>query len=211
MARLPNSLLRCCGLLLLVAAVGPAGAGVSAAVDLAGEVLTVNKGAGPGEVVLLWTGGTSPWQVFRSTAPATVLDPSNRLATTTVGSWTDVPPGSASLVFYQVGSCATPAAPAPHGCASCDVCDIWGLSWAPVACTSHYVVRWKCTFVPEQTWNVFATSVADICTDIGMCARCSNGVVYIRVEACNGAGCSLAVDVPASEIPSQCGGGCCVP
>jgi hypothetical protein len=144
--------------------------------------------------------------VFRSNAPGTVTDPAYRLGATTVGSWTDLSPANDSLVFYQVVSCATPAAPAPHGCASCDVCDVWGLSWAAVACTTHYVVRWKCTFVAEQAWNISATSVTDICTDIGMCERCSNGV-----ESCNGSGCSSAVDVPASELPSQCGGGCCVP
>lgn len=207
---LGKSLVRSLGLVLLAAllsALGPA----FASTDLAGEVLTINKDTTAGEVVLLWTGGTSPWEVFRSPTPVAVVDPSNRLATTTAGSWTDVPPASEALLFYQVGSCALPATPIPHGCASCDVCDTWGISWAPIACTSHYMVRWKCTFVSEQAWEVFGTSVADICTDIGMCDRCGSGVVYIRVQACNGSGCSVAADVPADELPSQCGGGCCVP
>ncbi len=198
------------GLLFVMAAVAFADS-TEASADLAGEILTVNKGAVPGGVVLIWTGGTSPWEVYRSTSPATVLDPANRLGTTTAGPWPDTPPPNQSLVFYQVVSCATPAAPAPHGCVGCDVCDTWGLSWAPVACTTHYVVRWGCVFNPAQTWNVFATSVGDICFDIGMCERCGSGVQYIRVEACNGSGCSIAVDVPDSEIPSTCGGGCCAP
>ena len=130
--------MRCLGL-VLVASLASALGQASASTELAGEVLTVGKGAAPGEVVLLWTGGTSPWEVFRSTSPATVPDPSNRLATTTASSWLDVPPANEPLVLYQVVSCATPAAPAPHGCVGCDVCDTWGLSWAPVACTTHYV------------------------------------------------------------------------
>ena len=198
-------------MLLLIAAVGFAvGARSAASTDLTGEVLTVNKGAAPGEVVLLWTGGTTPWEVFRSNAPGTVTDPTNRLGSTTVGSWTDLPPNQ-PLTFYQVSSCTTPAAPVPHGCANCDICDTWGLSWAPIACTTHYVVRWRCVFNPEQAWNVVAISVSDICFDIGMCDRCGSGVEYIRVQACNGSGCSIEADVPDSEIPSQCGGGCCVP
>ena len=197
-------------LLLVLVAVALTDA-TEASADLAGEFLTVEKGTAPGEVVLRWTGGTSPWEVFRSTSPGAVLDPPNRLGTTTASSWPDVPPANEHLIFYNVVSCATPAAPAPRGCVGCDVCDTWGLSWAPVACTSHYVVRWGCVFNPEQAWNVFATSVGDICFDIGMCERCGSGVQYIRVEACNGSGCSIAVDVPDSEIPSQCGGGCCVP
>jgi hypothetical protein len=201
---------RCLGLVLL-AAVASVLEPASASTELAGEVLTVAKGAAPGEVVLLWTGGTSPWEVFRSIAPATVTHPGNRLGATSAGSWADLPPANESLFFYQAVSCATPAAPAPHGCVGCDVCDTWGLSWAAVACSSHYVVRWGCVFSSEQAWNVFTTSVGDICSDIGMCARCGSGVQYIRVQACNGSGCSIAVDVPDSEIPSQCGGGCCVP
>jgi hypothetical protein len=195
--------------LVLVAVVFAEPADASA--DLAGEVLTLEQGSAPGEVVLHWTGGASPWEVFRSTNPATVVDPTNRLTTTTAVSWPDTPPPGDSPVFYQVVSCATPASPVPHGCVGCDVCDAWGLSWAPVACTSRYVVRWACVFNPEQAWDVFATSVGDICFDIGMCDRCGSGVQYIRVQACNGSGCSVAVDVPDSEIPSQCGGGCCVP
>lgn len=175
------------------------------------ELLSLDRGSSADEVVLHWTGGTSPWEVFRSTDPATVLAPANRVGQTGAPAWTDVAAPDEPLVFYHVGSCGVPAAPQPHGCANCDVCDTWGLSWPPVACADRYAVRWKCTFNPEQLWNVFATSVEDICFDIGMCERCSSGVVYIRVQACSGSGCSLAVDVPAAEIPHQCGGGCCVP
>lgn len=176
------------------------------------EVLMLEKGPPAGAVTLHWAGGTSPWEIFRSIDPGMVVAPSNRLAETSATSWTDAPPADQHLVVYQVNSCGTPAAPEPHGCATCDICDTWGLTWAAVACTDHYLVLWKCIFFPEQVWNVGnATSVGDICSDIGMCDRCSSGVEYIHVEACSGSGCSSAAAVPTSETPSQCGGGCCVP
>lgn len=202
------------GIVLLAPQIGlvtGASAEPIASTTLAAEVLTVQKGPAAAEVTLNWTGGASPWQVFRSTDPVTMIAPANLLGTTTTGSWTDAPPADETMVFYVVGSCGTPAAPAPRGCATCDICDAWGLSWAPIACADHYVVRWKCVFHPEQAWTVVGTSVGDICVDIGMCDLCVSGVEYIHVEACSGVGCSVAAGVPIFETPNICGGGCCVP
>lgn len=185
--------------------------GPIASTSVAAEILTVEKGPATGEVILSWTGGTSPWEVFRSTDPTTVIAPASFLGTTATGSWTDTPPADESIVFYLVGSCGTPATPVPRGCTTCDICDAWDLSWAPIACADHYVVRWKCVFHAEQAWSVVGNSVGDICFDIGMCDLCGAGVEYIRVQACSGVGCSVAANVPVSETPNSCGGGCCVP
>lgn len=178
--------------------------------------LAVEIGPGASDVSLQWVGGQLPWQVFRSTDPATVTDPANRLGDTDLQAWVDSPP-AAELIFYRVTSCGSPGSPSPHGCSNCDFCDLWGLSWDAVACARHYVVRWKCgTFNPEQVWNVGNTTmVDDICFDIGMCdgGTCVAGgsVQYIRVEACNPSGCSAAASVPSNETPGSCGGGCCFP
>ena len=150
-------------------------------------------------------------EVFRSTDPSIVPEPVSLLGTTAAGSWIDAPPADERLVFYEVISCGAPAPPDPRGCAACDICDSWSISWDPVACADYYVVRWKCIFHAEQAWMLIGTSVGDICNDLGMCDACETGVEYLRVEACGGAGCSSASSVPVSETPSLCGGGCCVP
>jgi hypothetical protein len=176
-------------------------------------ILTLESGPSASDVTLQWTGGQSPWQVFRSVDPASVTAPGNSLGDTDLLMWVDSPP-AVDLSFYQVSSCGRPASPAPRGCSTCDCCDPWGLSWEPVICARHYVVRWKCPLLnPEQVWNVGdVTSVNDVCVDIDMCnGMCSSGVDYIRVQACNPSGCSSSVNVPSSEIPRLCGGGCCCP
>lgn len=66
-----------------------------------GIELFLAHGAGAGEVVLTWTGGTPPFEVFRSTDPADVITAANKLAETVDATWTDVPP-VAGVHFYKV-------------------------------------------------------------------------------------------------------------
>jgi hypothetical protein len=72
-----------------------------------GVVLSVGKSATPGEAVLSWTGGTANFSVYRSTSAATVTDSANLRTTTSLRTYTDVPPGG--IVFYQVrgATCVT--------------------------------------------------------------------------------------------------------
>jgi hypothetical protein len=95
------------------------------------------------------------------------------------------------------------------GCASCECCDPWPISWGAVEGATEYVVRWKCSINPEQVKMVGnVTKIADVCNDIDMCnGMCAFTVGYVRVQACNDEGCSAAVDLPG--IPITCGGGCC--
>ncbi len=67
-----------------------------------GIVLSVGRGAIPGEVVLTWSGAPpGPYTVYRSTKFAPNAGVSNALGTTTVTSWTDDPPAG-SLSLYEV-------------------------------------------------------------------------------------------------------------
>ena len=70
------------------------------------------------------------------------------------------------------------------------------------------MARWQCSVASEQIVDVGDLASAELCA-IGMCddAACPFGVNYLRVDACSGAGCSAAVDVPSPPI--TCGGGCC--
>ena len=45
-------------------------------------ILTLDTGPGADEVSLQWTGGQSPWQVFRSVDPSSVTAPGNSLGDT---------------------------------------------------------------------------------------------------------------------------------
>jgi len=66
-----------------------------------GIQLTVAHGALPGDVLLTWSGGTEPFQVFRSDEPGNVSDPANLIGQTLTSNWTDSPP-SASIHYYHV-------------------------------------------------------------------------------------------------------------
>ncbi len=66
-----------------------------------GIALSVTKEPGSEAVTLDWTGGDPPFEVFRSTNPATVLDPGSKIGETSDRSWTDPsPPGG--VVYYRV-------------------------------------------------------------------------------------------------------------
>jgi hypothetical protein len=174
-----------------------------------GIELTPSYDRDTGSMTLEWTGGQPPWRVFRSPVAASALDPANKLGEIDASPWIDFPP-PAEILFYLVNACGVPAPPQPHGCSTCSCCDSWGVSWSPVECATHYVVRWRCGIGAEQVWNVGSvTSIEDVCIDLDMCNSCVSAVSYIRVQACNAAGCSNAADVPVSERPSACGGGCC--
>lgn len=72
-----------------------------AAVRASEVALSVDRGVATGDVELEWTGGLSPFRVFRSTDPAAITSPAKRIGQTDVRSWTDDPP-AADLQFYRV-------------------------------------------------------------------------------------------------------------
>jgi len=63
--------------------------------------LTVAHGALQVDVLLTWSGGTEPFQVFRSDEPENVSDPANLIGETQASSWIDSPP-SANIHYYHV-------------------------------------------------------------------------------------------------------------
>jgi len=69
-----------------------------------GLTLLVARGTNPGDVTLNWTAGAAgPYTVYRDTGGAPDADPANVVGTTTLQSWTDLPP-SATLLLYRVGA-----------------------------------------------------------------------------------------------------------
>lgn len=143
---------------------------------------------------------------------------STNTSTNTTGEPASTGPDSTSTTSTTGTSTTTggnglppPAPDMAAGCAVCDCCDPWPISWAPVPEATHYVVRWKCSINPEQVHDVGSkTAIADVCNDIDMCnGMCAFTVGYIKVEACNGNGCSMSIAIPPAEAPITCGGGCC--
>ena len=66
--------------------------------------LTVS--AGPGATITLrWTGIIPTYSVFRSTNPATVTDPANKLGDTSGNIWFDTPPAGSVFFYVVVGNC----------------------------------------------------------------------------------------------------------
>lgn len=53
--------------------------------------LSLAKGPGAGEVTLAWTGGTSPFKVFRGALAPSVLNPPNLIASTPGTAHADTP------------------------------------------------------------------------------------------------------------------------
>lgn len=78
--------------------------GSSAIGALDGIQLTVARGALPGEVLLTWSGGTVPFQVFRSDEPGDVSDPANLIGETLTSSWIDAPPPNGIHYYHVTGS-----------------------------------------------------------------------------------------------------------
>ena len=64
-------------------------------------LLLLDRGPGPGEVVLSWVGRMPPFSIYRSEDPSAVIGPANLLGVTSGSVWVDVPP-RAGLQFYLV-------------------------------------------------------------------------------------------------------------
>lgn len=141
--------------------------------------LMVNYGTLPEEIVLRWTGGVSPFGVFRSTDPAAATDSANRIATTDQSSWTDSPP-PATVWFYQVIECAS--------CTSCGILPQVAPPGGRYSVTlggSSYVGSCGGTG-PEGLFS-FTIPVA---TDVFLTTHAAGDldtVVYVRRDTCDGA------------------------
>jgi hypothetical protein len=97
---------------------GPAGLGGLAALVLSlaagrearasvvdGMTLTGAVGSTPSSIQLTWTGGQPLFTVFRSTNPATVVQPANQIGQTTVRSFEDpTVPAVGAAFFYELSS-----------------------------------------------------------------------------------------------------------
>src|SRR5262245_29903275 len=87
------------GLALLIVVLGAA----DAPAQTSAIVLTVRHGPGPLDVTLEWTGGSAPYEIFRSIDMKDVCQPQNTLAITDVRTWADLAP-PAGFVYYRVHS-----------------------------------------------------------------------------------------------------------
>src|SRR5262245_66269939 len=57
-----------------------------------GIMLLLHHGTTPTDVILDWTGGTLPYEIYRSPNPAALVTAGNKLAEANGLTWTDVPP-----------------------------------------------------------------------------------------------------------------------
>jgi cysteine-rich repeat protein len=71
-------------------------------------VLEAAPGPLPGQVTLRWAGTGPVFEIYRADAPATVLDPANRLGVTAGLEWLDDPP-DAPILYYLVVPAIAPA------------------------------------------------------------------------------------------------------
>lgn len=78
-------------------------------------VLNIVPDQGDGFYRLYWTGGHVPYEVYRSTDPATVVMATNRLGETVGMSWIDEPPVAGTYYYQLTSSC-------PTGCGAGEIC-----------------------------------------------------------------------------------------
>lgn len=88
-----------------------------------GVVLTLTSGPGPDDVTLNWSGGLTPYSVYRSTDKTGVVDDGNLLGMTSGSSWIDTPPAG-QAVYYEVraSGCASDAECPTGHCADLYCC-----------------------------------------------------------------------------------------
>ena len=105
-----------------------------------GVMLTLSPGPGAGEVTLNWSGGLSPYSIYRSTDKTSVVMPGNLVATTNGTGWIDAPPPPVGeALFYEIRAfgCASDAECPTGHCAdlyccstactgTCQACDLPG-------------------------------------------------------------------------------------
>lgn len=111
----------------------------------------------------------------------------------------DVPPGA-------------PAAPEFVSGTESPVClKSWPITWTASEGASSYQARWKCGQFDEVVVDLGDVLESDPCA-LGMCeGQCAFDLKEVRIQACNGEGCSAPTGTPESELPGSCGpdGLCC--
>jgi hypothetical protein len=78
--------------------------------------LRIDPDDGDGYYRLYWTGGSTPYEVYRSTDPALVVAATNRLGETILQAWIDEPPPAGGPFFFQITSSCLPACVAGEIC-----------------------------------------------------------------------------------------------
>ena len=161
-----------------------------------GVALHAAKTATPGEVRLVWTGGYPDFSVYRSAAPAGVVNAGNLLGQTAGQEWMDVPPPGTTF-FYVVTS---PCIAQPEQCDGADN---------------------DCDAVTDEGCSVCATDAGcgagEYCHATGVCAPDEpDGAACARDEVCTGGHCqngyccasgdccAIAADCAAYATPSTC-------
>jgi hypothetical protein len=71
-----------------------------------GITITLSKGPSAGNITLTWTGGLTPYSVFRSTSALEVTTPFGFLGTSAASGFIDTPPVGGTFFYYIQGECA---------------------------------------------------------------------------------------------------------
>ena len=170
--------------------------------------LTLRHGPAPLDVTLQWTGGSSPFEIYRSPVASSVCSPDHLLATTDVEVWIDpAPPGTA---FYRVHS-ATAGEP-PEVCnGRDDDCDgiVDNGTTDCDAGTCQDCIGGAC----RSRCGPCDTCVNGVCqSTCGSCQTCVNGTCAAcdpgRCETCVSGVCQSTCDATQCQT---CGpGGACI-
>jgi hypothetical protein len=192
----------------------------AAAVADDGVVLQVSHSPAPGEVRLDWSGGQPVYLVYRSTNPASVVTPANKLGESFGGPWLDSPPAGSIFYYRIVGPCQTPSTErcdgvdddcdglidngcpgsctADAGCAPGEYCDATGLC-APDLDDGQACGRDE-QCVANHCSNDVCCGSGDCCTSPGQCTahgwapRCDDGPT-----------CQGSKGTPSCSASFQCG------
>lgn len=187
------------GALLLAAAIPLAGAddGVS---------LSISPGFGPSEVRLDWTGGQPVYRVYRATAPAMVVQPSNKLGETSGAVWLDVPPVGAVFFYRVMGPCLISS---PEVCDGVDDdCDGRIDNGCPGTCVVDTDCPVSAYCGPSGTCEADRADGA-VCDRSAECAgdHCQNGYCCGSGDCCASvAQCAAYNQPPACDSPATCQG-----
>jgi hypothetical protein len=157
---------------------------VTAAFADDGVTLQVSHGPAAGEVRLDWSGGQPSFQVYRSTSPATLVSPGNKLGETSGNLWTDVPPAGGIFYYRVVGPCLNPT---PETCDGVDDdCDGFLDDGCPGACMDDLgcPVSQFCDAVTDRCLPDVADGQA--CSRDEQCVanHCSNGICCAGGDCC---------------------------
>jgi hypothetical protein len=162
-----------------------AGSPAPASDPVDGVVLSLTPGPGTGEVTLRWTGGLSPYTVYRSTDKTLVIDAANQQGQTNSQAWIDAPPAG-DIFYYKVtaagcasnGECPTGFCVDSVCCdtacsGTCEACDLAG-------------GEGTCLPIPAGQDPAGECGAGASCDGIGACRLANGGTCTLGSECLSG-------------------------